>query len=169
MPSAGPLAGKGRPASLVASLRDRLEAVGRSVAGRGRPGVAVLEWTDPPFTSGHWVPDMVEAAGGRSLLGRSGIRSSEVSWAEVAAVRAEVVVVAPCGFRLDGAVGLAEELIERERLPVDVPVWAVDADAVVVRPGPRLVDGVEALAALIHPGSLPYRDDLAALVRPAVA
>ncbi len=154
---------------LVASLRRRLGAVAKSVAGGARPGVAVLEWTDPPFTSGHWVPDLVEAAGGRPLLGRSGTRSSEVRWADVAAVGADLVVVAPCGFRLDGAVGLAEELIDRGCLAPNLPVWAVDADAVIVRPGPRLVDGVEALAALIHPGSLPPRTDLAAQVRPPAA
>jgi iron complex transport system substrate-binding protein len=151
---------------LVASLRDRLDAVATAVTGRGRPGVAVLEWTDPPFSSGHWVPDMVEAAGGRSLLGRSGTRSTEVGWPDVSATAADLVVVAPCGFRLDGAIALAEELVDRGCLPSAVPVWAVDADAAFVRPGPRLVDGVEALAALIHPGAVVARRDIAAQVRP---
>ena len=151
---------------LVAGLMRRLDGVATAVAGRGRPGVAVLEWTDPPFSSGHWVPDMVEAAGGRSLLGRSGVRSSRVDWDDVTAVDPDLVVVAPCGFRLDGAVALAEELVARGRIRGDVPLWAVDADAAFVRPGPRLMDGIEALAALIHPGALPRRDDLAARVGP---
>jgi len=154
---------------LVAGLRRRLDAVATAVAGRDRPGVVVLEWTDPPFSSGHWVPDMVEAAGGRSRLGRSGERSSQVHWDEVTAAQADLVVVAPCGFRLDGAAALAEELVAQRRLGGDVPIWAVDADAAFVRPGPRLVDGVEALASVIHPGAVPHRSDLAALVRPGRA
>ncbi len=141
-------------ADLVAALRDRLDRVSAAVAGEDRPGVAVLEWTDPPYSSGHWVPDMVEAAGGRPLLGRSGARSFPVRWDDVTAVGADVVVVAPCGYRLDGAVALAERVVAQGRLPADVPVWAVDADAAFVRPGPRLVDGIEALAAMIHPGAV---------------
>lgn len=151
---------------LVAGLRRRLDAVAAAVAASDRPGVVVLEWTDPPYSSGHWVPDMVEAAGGRSLLGRSGSRSSPVDWEEVSALDADLVVVAPCGFRLDGAVALAEDLVAERRVRGDVPLWAVDADAAFVRPGPRLVDGIEALAAMIHPGAVPGRQDLAAPVGP---
>ena len=150
--------------ALVADLRRRLEAVAAGV-GRDRPSVAVLEWTDPPYSSGHWVPDMVEAAGGRSVLGRSGARSAPVRWEDIAAVHADLVVVAPCGFHLDGAAALAQDLVARGRIPGGVPIWAVDADAAFVRPGPRLVDGIEALAAVIHPGAVPPRLDLAALVR----
>ena len=152
-------------ADLVAGLRGRLDAVAAAVAGRHRPGVAVLEWTDPPYSSGHWVPDMVEAAGGRSLLGRAGARSSQVRWDDVAALGADLIVVAPCGFHLAGAAAMAEAVVAEGRLPAGVPVWAVDADAAFVRPGPRLVDGVEALAALIHPGAVPLPDGLAAQVR----
>jgi iron complex transport system substrate-binding protein len=141
-------------ASLVEALRDRLAAVARSVAGAVRPKVAMLEWTDPPFSSGHWVPDMVDVAGGRSVLGRAGSRSEQVTWEDVASADADLVVVAPCGFRLDGARALAQELVDAGRLPSGVPVWGVDADAAFVRPGPRLVDGVEALAAICHPGSV---------------
>jgi iron complex transport system substrate-binding protein len=151
-------------ADLVTGLRGRLDAVAVAVAGRHRPGVAVLEWTDPPYSSGHWIPDMVEAAGGRSLLGRAGARSSQVRWDDVVALRADLIVVAPCGFRLAEAAALAEEVVAQGRLPAGVPVWAVDADAAFVRPGPRLVDGVEALAALIHPGAVPLPHGLAALV-----
>jgi iron complex transport system substrate-binding protein len=128
--------------------------------------VAVLEWIDPPYSSGHWVPDMVEAAGGRSILGRAGARSTQVAWNDIAAAQADLVVVAPCGFGLDAAVAQAEEVVAQGHLPDDVPVWAVDADAAFVRPGPRLVDGIEALAAIFHPGVVPLPDHLAALVRP---
>ena len=155
---------RGAADRLVADLRRRLRAVAGAVAHRPRRRVAVLEWTDPPFSSGHWVPDMVTAAGGRSVLGRSGTRSEQVSWDDVAEAAADLIVVAPCGFRLRGAVALARELVASGRLPEGTPVWAVDADAAFVRPGPRLVDGVEALAAMIHPGSLPLPDHLAAPV-----
>ncbi len=146
---------------VVADIRVRLDAVAAAVAGRDRPAVAVLEWTDPPFSAGHWVPDMVTAAGGRSVLGTAGARSATVSWDEVVEAGADVVVVAPCGFRLDGARDLARQLVDDGRLPAGVPVWAVDADAAFVRPGPRLVEGVEALAAILHPGAVPLDDRLA--------
>jgi iron complex transport system substrate-binding protein len=151
---------------LAVELQARLDRVATRVAGRGRPRVAMLEWTDPPFSSGHWVPDMVAAAGGCSVLGTAGARSSETTWDQVAAAGADVIVVTPCGFRLDGARELAAQLVDRGHLPAGVPVWAVDADAAFVRPGPRLADGVEALAAIVHPGSWPVREDLAIAIRP---
>jgi iron complex transport system substrate-binding protein len=135
---------------LVASLRRRLAAVSGRVAGRGRPAVAVVEWVDPPFSAGHWVPDLVIAAGGRPVAARPGDRSVQTSWDQIAAARPDLVVVAPCGFQLDEAAAQAELAVRH--LP-GVPVWAIDADGLVVRPGPRLVDGVEALAAVFHPGS----------------
>ncbi len=153
--------------ALVASLRRRLARVADAVAGRPVPRVAVLEWTDPPFSSGHWVPDMVAAAGGRSVLGRSGTRSAPVRFEDVGAAEPDVVVVAPCGFGLEGARSQAEGLVARRLLPERAHVWAVDADAAFVRPGPRLVDGVEALAAMVHPGSIPLPRDLGARVRTA--
>jgi iron complex transport system substrate-binding protein len=133
---------------LVATLRQRLAAVAGRVAGRRRPAVAVIEWTDPPFTAGHWVPDLVTAAGGRPVAARPGGRSEQATWGQVAAAQPEVIVVAPCGFHLDSAAKQAQ-LVARQ-LP-GIPVWAIDADGLVVRPGPRLVDGVEALAAILHP------------------
>lgn len=135
---------------LVASLRQRLAAVASRVAGRRRPAVSVIEWTDPPFTAGHWVPDLVTAAGGRPVAACPGGRSEQTSWEQIAAAGPEVAVVAPCGFHLDAAAAQAE--LAASHLP-GIPVWAIDADGLVVRPGPRLVDGVEALAAMLHPGS----------------
>ena len=133
---------------LVAALRSRLAAVADRVTGRRRPAVAVIEWVDPPFTAGHWVPDLVTAAGGRPVAASPGGRSAQATWDQIAAARPEVVVVAPCGFHLDGAAVQAK--VAARQLP-GVPVWAIDADGLVVRPGPRLVDGVEALAAILHP------------------
>ena len=142
----------GRAAGLVGELRARLSAIAAQVAGLGRPRVAVLEWVDPPFTAGHWVPDLITAAGGNPVAARPGAPSVQTSWADIAAAGPELVVVAPCGFHLTGAVEQAG-LVTRA-LP-DVPVWAIDADGIVVRPGPRLLNGVEAVAAILHPQAVP--------------
>jgi len=151
-------------AHLVAALEDRLAAVADAVAGRPRPVVAVVEWTDPLFSAGHWVPDMVVAAGATCVLGTPGGRSVCVTPEALTGSGAEIVVVSPCGFNLDGAVGLATALLTRGVLPSAAAVWAVDADAAFVRPGPRLVDGVEALAAIFHPDAMTARPELATLV-----
>jgi iron complex transport system substrate-binding protein len=158
-----------RATVLVASLRQRLEQIALAVAALPRPRVAVLEWTDPPFSSGHWVPDMVTAAGGASVLGASGERSERVEWADIRAERPDVVVVSPCGYRLDGATALAKQVVEAGVLPPHVPVWAVDADAAFVRPGPRVVQGVETLAHILHPDVMDAPPGSAALIRSASA
>lgn len=137
--------------ALVASLRVRLDEVVRRTAGRLRPRTLVLEWTDPAFAPGHWVPEMVELAGGRSVLGTAGEKSFRVSWDDVRAAEPEVVVCAPCGYGLDQSVPLASEVVRSGVLPEGVAVWAVDANASFARPGPRLVDGVEALARILDP------------------
>jgi iron complex transport system substrate-binding protein len=142
----------GRAVRLVAGLRDRLTRVAASVAGLRPPAVAVLEWVDPPFTAGHWVPDLVTAAGGRPVAYTVAAASVQTDWAAVAAAAPDLAVVAPCGYHLSGAIAQAESVIRA--LP-DVPVWAIDADGIVVRPGPRLVNGVEALASILHPGAVP--------------
>ncbi len=138
-------------AQLVARLRERLAAVRARVAGRPRPRVMLLEWTDPPFAPGHWVPEMIEAAGGEALLGTGGAASVRTTWPAIHEAAPDVVVVAPCGFDLAGARVLADELVASGVLPAGVAVHAVDANAAWARPGPRLVDGVETLAALLHP------------------
>jgi iron complex transport system substrate-binding protein len=141
-----------RAARLVAGLRERLERVAACVAGRPRPRVAIIEWTDPPFTAGHWIPDLVSAAGGDPFAARPGRRSATVTWPEIAAARPDLVLVAPCGYHLAGTVSQAAAVTAA--LP-GIPVWAIDADSLVVRPGPRLVDGVEAIAAILHPDAVP--------------
>jgi iron complex transport system substrate-binding protein len=140
-----------RAAELVSSLRARLASVGDAVAGRRRPRALVLEWTDPPFAPGHWVPEMVERAGGATALGVTGEKSFRTTWEAVAESRPDVIVSAPCGFALPTSTRLAAELLDSGVLPDGVPLWAVDANASFARPGPRLVDGVETLAAIVHP------------------
>lgn len=137
--------------ALVAAQRARLEVVRQRVSGRARPRVMFLEWTDPPFAPGHWIPEMIELAGGEPVLGAPGEKSVRVTWDQVHAALPEVIVVAPCGFDRDGSSALADELVASGVLPVGVPVHAVDANASWARPGTRLVDGVEELAAILHP------------------
>ena len=153
-------------AELVLSLRRRLERIAVAVKDQLQPRIAMLEWTAPPFSSGHWVPDLVAAAGAESVLGTSGSRSVQVTWDDVAQSQPDIIVVTPCGFRLDGAAQLAEEVVAAGVLPAGVPVWAVDADAAFVRPGPRLVDGVQAIAHIAHPTLVEAPDAMQILVRP---
>lgn len=133
---------------LVAGLRTRLADVAARVAGRSRPRVAVVEWVDPPFSAGHWVPDLVRAAGGEPVAAVPGGRSVPVTWHDLVDSSPDVVLVAPCGFGLDAA---AEQARTVAAAVPGHPVWALDADGLVVRPGPRLVAGVEAIAAILHP------------------
>ncbi|KHL10622.1 iron complex transport system substrate-binding protein [Mumia flava] len=134
--------------ALVADMRCRLADVAVATASRPRPRMAVVEWVDPLYLGGHWIPDMVELAGGTSVAGYAGERSRPSTWDALRAARPDAVVVAPCGFGLEDASAQARAVAEQ--LP-DVPVWAIDADGLVVRPGPRVVDGVEALASILHP------------------
>jgi iron complex transport system substrate-binding protein len=136
-----------RAETLVTGLRLRLDAVATRTAGLSRPRVAVIEWVDPPFSAGHWVPDLVLAAGGEPVAGRLGARSVETTWAEIAAAEPDVLLVAPCGFDLDGAAAQAVSVAARF---LGRPVWALDGNGLIVRPGPRLVDGVETIAAILH-------------------
>jgi iron complex transport system substrate-binding protein len=141
-----------RGRAVVASLHTRLDAVAHTVASlpgeRVPPTVFVLEWVDPPFLGGHWVPDLVRAAGGEPILSRAGEKSIPTTWEEIEAADPDHILVAPCGYDLEGASTQARIVLDR--MPVRATVWAIDADAVVVRPGPRLVDGVEAIAGAIH-------------------
>lgn len=143
-----------RADALVATLQARLDAVAARVAAQPRPRVAVLEWIDPPFTGGHWVPDLIIAAGGQPVASDAGQYSREHGWDDIVDARPDLVLVAPCGFDLDGAAAQAAAVADR--LP-GLPVWAIDADGLVVRPGPRLVDGVEAIATALHPDAFDRR------------
>jgi iron complex transport system substrate-binding protein len=141
-----------RATSLIAGLRARIDRVAAAVAGLPRPRVAVIEWTDPPFCAGHWIPDLVDIAGGEPVTARRGLPSVPMTWADVAAARPDLLIVAPCGYHLEGAAELARAVAAA--MP-GFPVWAIDADGIIVRPGPRLVDGVEAIASILHPAAAP--------------
>jgi iron complex transport system substrate-binding protein len=136
--------------ALVDDAGRRLDAVKEAVDGAARPRVAALEWLDPVYLGGHWVPQMVELAGGEDVLGMPGERSRVAEWSEIEHARPQVVVAMPCGYYVERAA--KEAMDQRERLAaLDARVIAVDAAAYFSRPGPRLVEGVELLGHLLHP------------------
>ncbi len=155
---------------LVARTAARIDRVKLAVRGRPRPRVVALEWLDPVFLAGHWTPQLIELAGGEDVLGMPGEPSRESSWEEVAAAAPAVAIAMPCGY--DAPRAHVEALAYGERLASlgAERVVAVDASAYFSRPGPRLVDGLELLAELLHPGSLGTAIDGRALtVEPARA
>ena len=143
--------------ALIAKNQRRLDAVSRVVAtARERPRVFFAEWVDPIYCAGHWVPEMIERAGGEPVVSCPGADSVRVTRAEVEAADPEVIIVSPCGYSLAGAVEQASQL------GVSAPrMYAVDANSYFARPGPRLIDGVELLARLLHPAAF---DDVEAPV-----
>ena len=141
----------GRARTVMAELRARVATVRQSVLGLPRPRVLALEWPDPPFNAGHWVPDMIEAAGGEPVLASAGLPSVRLTWEQIAGEAVDVAVFMPCGFDLDGAAAQASSFLGRPEVAALGRIYAVDANACFSRPGPRIVDGVELLAALLHP------------------
>lgn len=138
----------------VDRLAGRLTRVEQAVEGLQRPRTFALEWSDPPFNGGHWVPEMIEMAGGEPVLANRGTDSVRVTWTQIEEASPDVVVFMPCGYGLDEAAAEAEGLLNRTELRSADAIYAVDANAYFSRPGPRLVEGVEALAATLHPGSI---------------
>jgi iron complex transport system substrate-binding protein len=145
-----------RAGEVVAGLRERLASVQAAVTGLERPRVFALEWGDPPFNGGHWVPEMLQVAGAEAVLACPGAPSVRVTWAQIEAVAPQVVVFMPCGYGLQAAAEEASRtLLTRPELAGVEAIVAVDASAYCSRPGPRLVDGVEILAGALHPERLP--------------
>jgi iron complex transport system substrate-binding protein len=140
---------------LAAELQARLDRVRDAVAGAARPRVVALEWLDPPYAGGHWVPEMIALAGGLSVAGEPGRDSRAATWSELEAALPQVVVAMPCGLYADEAAEQA--LARRERLESlgAERVYAVDAASSFSRPGPRLVEGTELLAHLLHADRVP--------------
>jgi ABC-type Fe3+-hydroxamate transport system, periplasmic component len=140
-----------RAATLRKDLEGRLDAVRRAVEGAPRPGVLALEWLDPPFIGGHWVPEMIEIAGGSDVLGVAGEKSRTAEWEEIVSSKPDVVVAMPCGWNATQARSEVEEHSGEVTAVGAERIWAVDAAASFSRPGPRLVEGTELLAHLLHP------------------
>src|ERR1700693_3914115 len=133
--------------SLVRTNQDRLAIVRAAVQGAPKRRTVFLEWTEPLFCGGHWVPEMISLAGGEDPLSRPGEDSVRMDWDDVVKARPELIIVSPCGYRLERSVELARQM---RRVP-GAEVYAVDANAYFARPGPRVVEGVELLAHLFHP------------------
>jgi iron complex transport system substrate-binding protein len=138
-----------RGRAIVEEMWGKVETVARAVAGAKRPRVFLAEWIEPPYCGGHWIPEMIELAGGTCLLGTASEPSYRVSWQKVREQRPDLIVIAPCGFDAEQAAARAADL----RLPCRVV--AVDGDSSYSRPGPGLADGVRQLGHLIHPDAVP--------------
>ena len=140
---------------LVQDAARRIDRVRLAVRGAEPVRVAALEWLDPVFVAGHWTPQLIEYAGGIDVLGLSGEPSEERTWEEVIAARPEVVVVMPCGYDAERALAEAEDHAGELAAVKAARIVAVDASAYFSRPGPRLVDGLELLAHILHPDRVP--------------
>ena len=130
------------------AVHERLKA-----ARAPRPRVAVIEWTDPIFAAGHWVPEMVYRAGGADVLAEPGAHSTTRSMQALRDARPDVILVAPCGFGLERAAADAARVLATDdwSWASEVPKWALDANSFTSRPGPRVVDGIELFARILHP------------------
>lgn len=157
----GDALGRGHEArEKVAALRERLGRVEEAVSGLPRPRVGCIEWLDPPFSAGHWIPEMVHLAGGEELFAGPGETSARVTWGEVFEAAPEALVLMPCGFDAERAMREARHLPGLpgwSELPAveSGQVWVVDANSHFSRPAPRLVEGVEILARMLHPRAFP--------------
>jgi iron complex transport system substrate-binding protein len=140
---------------LVQEASARIARIRLLTRGARRPRVAALEWLDPPFAAGHWTPQLIEYAGGEDILGFAGENSAQRSWEEVAASRPDVVIVMPCGY--DAEIAHREAEMHRDQLAAlgAGEVVAVDAAAYFSRPGPRIIEGLELLAHILHPELVP--------------
>lgn len=148
-----------RADDLVFAFRERIARVGSALGGASRPRVLCLEWMDPPWIAGHWMPEVVELAGGTDVLGRSGEPSFRATWDEIADAQPEVSIVMPCGFGVDRTmdeISVLDTIPQLRRTPAFRAnrVYVVDGSSYYNRAGPRIVDGIELMASILHPGSL---------------
>lgn len=148
-------------AEVVSSLRDRLRAVQAAVHGSAAPRVLAIEWLDPPFLPGHWVPEMIEWAGGRCLAGEPGSHSVEARWEDLRALDPDVLLIMPCGYGLEASQRDADRHQQvlttiGARAIASGLAFVVDGSSYLNRSGPRVVDGVEMLAGLLHPERVPF-------------
>jgi len=157
---------------LRADLEGRLATIRAAVSGASAPRVIALEWLDPPYVGGHWVPEMISIAGGEDIAGPPGLRSPEVRWGELFGLNPDVVIAMPCGLYVDEARDQAIARWERIASLGAGRVFAVDAASTFSRPGPRLIDGVELLGHMLHPdlvdppGNIGFAEIRAPIKRP---
>jgi iron complex transport system substrate-binding protein len=161
--------------ALNARMQSRLAEIAAHVAGRNRPKLAFIEWIDPPMSGGHWMPELIETAGGINLFGNPGAQSPWITVADVAAADPDVILVAPCGYDLEKT---REEMAVLDANPAwrdiravrEGRVFIADGNAFFNRPGPRLVESAEILAEILHPDLTAYGHMGAAMLqhRPTV-
>jgi iron complex transport system substrate-binding protein len=146
---------KDEAVEIIREAAERIDRVRVATRNARRPRVVALEWLDPPFAAGHWVPQMIEYAGGEDVLGFAGEPSEEQSWEMIAAVHPDVVIVMPCGY--DAEIAHREAEMHRDQLAAlgAGQIVAVDAGAYFSRPGPRILEGMETLAHILHPELFP--------------
>jgi iron complex transport system substrate-binding protein len=150
-----------RAVAVVRELQERIDQIAaRAQTASGRPRVFAMEWLDPPFTAGHWVPEMIRLAGGRDELAREGCPSSQIDWGRIAEHDPEIVILMPCGFTLERtSEEFARVTLPDEWLGLSAArsrhVYAVNGSAYFNRPGPRIVEGLEILAEIMHPELFP--------------
>jgi iron complex transport system substrate-binding protein len=147
---------------LVGTAAARIDRIRVAVRAARRPRVVALEWLDPPFAAGHWIPQLITYAGGEDVLGFAGESSEQRAWEQVAAVQPDIAILMPCGY--DAEIAHREAEMHRDELASlgAREVVAVDASAYFSRPGPRIIDGLELLAHIIHPELIPENPDLPA-------
>jgi iron complex transport system substrate-binding protein len=136
---------------LRGELEGRLATVRAAVGGASLPRVIALEWLDPPYVGGHWIPEMISIAGGEDVAGPPGLKSPEVSWGELSGLNPDVAIAMPCGWYLEASRAQALAYWDQIETLGARQVFAVDAASTFSRPGPRLIDGVELLGHLLHP------------------
>ena len=153
---------KDEAVDLIREASERIDRVRLAVRGAQRPKVVALEWLDPPYAAGHWTPQLIEYAGGEDMLGFAGEKSEEQTWELIAASEPDLVIVMPCGF--DAEIAHREAEMHRDQLAAigAGQVIAVDAASYFSRPGPRIVEGLELLASVIHPELVEIPEELAA-------
>jgi iron complex transport system substrate-binding protein len=162
----------GRGHDLRGELEGRLATVRAAVAGTSPPRVIALEWLDPPYVGGHWIPEMISIAGGEDVAGPPGLKSPEVSWGELSGLNPDVAIAMPCGWYVEDSRAQAIAYWDQIEGLGARRVFAVDAASTFSRPGPRLVDGVELLGHLLHPdlvdppGNLGFAEVYDPAVRP---
>ena len=140
-------------AALIEQLQARLERVRQAVAGRTRPRALVLEWSDPPFLGGHWVPEMIEMAGATHVLSGSCQPSRRATWDEIARAKPEIIIMAPCGYDLEQTIAQGHELLPKFKEIGAREVWATNATALFSRCTPATIRGIEVLAGIFHGAS----------------
>jgi iron complex transport system substrate-binding protein len=152
----GEAAGVQREARMLREhARRRIEAVQKAVAGAPRPRALAIEWLDPPFIAGHWVPEMIEIAGGVDAAGKAGERSRTATWEDLRATDPDVAIVMPCGYDAERSAEEAEAFADEVASLGAGSAVAVDASAYFSRPGQRLIDGIELLGHILHPDLVP--------------